>query len=142
MSERKVKFNFQGLAKKTGSTMIVKRFKIPIYDYNVTLVEAESKEDVSKIEIILKRETINKEDVNEIIQELTEGKFNGAYTYRNMRYRTFTVFLFPMKSKLKRLNILGHEKRHIEDRIAEHNSINDIETMGYLAGFLTEKLFT
>ena len=121
--------------------MKVKRFKIPIYDFRVTLVEAESKEDSDSVSKVLLRETIHKDDVKEICDDVKKGKQNGGYTYRNIKYRLFVIFLFPMTSQKIRINILGHEKRHVEDRLAEHIQLNDIEGMAFLAGFLAEKLF-
>ena len=122
--------------------MKVKRFKIPIYEYSVTLIEAESSSDADEVRKLLIRETIAKEDTEGIVSDLQNGSHNGGYTYRNFRYRKFVIFLFPMKTQANRLNKLGHEKRHIEDRLAEHAGVNDIEALAYLAGFLTEKLFT
>ena len=51
------------------------------------------------------------------------------------------ILLYPQTSKASRINCLGHEKRHLEDRILKHCHIDDLETAGYLAGFLTKKLF-
>ena len=44
-----------------------------------------------------------------------------------------------MSSEKNRDNCYSHEKRHIEDRVLEWYSVNDIESAGLLAGFLGEK---
>lgn len=120
--------------------MKVKSFTIPIYDYRVTLVEIESKEDKDKFIPVFKRIGPNKEDFEEELSNLDDGLYNGGMTYTNTSIKTFMIILYPMKSKKKRLGVLGHEKRHIEDRLLEHCQVNDIEAAAYLAGFLTEKL--
>lgn len=122
--------------------MKVKRFKISLYDYSVCFIEIESEKDAELIGKELKREKITEEDILEIKQEVVDNKHDGGYTYRNNRSKTFCVIIFPCKTAHQRLNVIGHEKRHIEDRIAEYTGLEGIEAMGYLAGFLTEKLFS
>lgn len=121
--------------------MKVKRFNIPLYNYGVSLVEVETKADAEIIHKELERNRIDASDISEIKEEISQGKHNGGYTYRNEQSKMFCVILFPCTSPIQRLNILGHEKRHIEDRIAEYTGLEGIEALGYLAGFLSEKLF-
>ncbi|WP_163321691.1 hypothetical protein [Draconibacterium mangrovi] len=121
--------------------MKVKRFNIPLYGYGVSLIEVETKDDAKIIRKELKRNRIDPEDISQIEEEIIQGKFNGGYTYRHQKSKMFCVILFPCTSPAQRLNTLGHEKRHIEDRLAQYVGIDDIEAMGYIAGFLTEKLF-
>jgi hypothetical protein len=118
-----------------------KTFNIPIYDYKVTLVEIESREDVNNIVEVLKKNGLSKEDINEEISYVSTGKYNGGNVYRNFKKKKFLIILYRMTSVSKRIEVLGHEKRHIEDRLAEHCGINDIEAMGYLAGYSPKKLF-
>jgi hypothetical protein len=121
--------------------MKVKTFNIPIYNYRVILAEIESKEDINDIPKILRRVKAKKKHINEEINNIKNGRYNGAMTYTNFSLRTFLILLYKTTSIRRRFEILGHEKRHIEDRIAEHCRLKDIEAMGYVAGFLTEKLF-
>lgn len=116
-------------------------FNIPLYDYTVTLVEIESKEDAMRVIGIFKKNGLSMEDINYEVDRIITGKHNGGNVYRNFKNKKFLIILYRMTSVSKRLEVLGHEKRHIEDRLAEHCGIDDIEAMGYLAGYLTKKLF-
>ena len=46
-----------------------------------------------------------------------------------------------MKNERTRANVYSHEKRHIEDRVLQYASVDDIESAGLLAGFLGEKFY-
>jgi len=116
-------------------------FNIPLYDYKVTLVEIESRKDVMGVIGILKKNDIPNDAIGEEINFINSDKHNGGNIYRNLNKKKFLIILYRMTSASKRLEVLGHEKRHIEDRLAEHCGIDDIEAMGYLAGYLTKKLF-
>jgi len=116
-------------------------FNIPIYDFKVTLVEVESKEDTKTILPILKSVHADPENIENELKYIEEGVIDGAGTYSNLDMKKFVVVLHPTSSKLMRLEILGHEKRHIEDYILQKCHIIDIEASAYLAGYLTKKLF-
>ncbi len=121
--------------------MKVRRFKIPIYDYSVVLAELESKDDSEELKKVLNWINAGKEDTEEMVAGLRNGLHDGGYTYCDLRKKKFLILLFPFTSPPERMNTLGHEKRHMEDRIMEHCRVDDIEAAGYLAGFLTKKLF-
>lgn len=46
-----------------------------------------------------------------------------------------------MEDNTHRAEIYSHEKRHIEDRVLDFFSVNNIESAGLLAGFLGEKFY-
>lgn len=120
--------------------MNVKKFKIPIYDYDVMYVEVEKGDKIKELKPHLKY-IEGTEYMKEVLEDVTNGKFNGGQHFYNPRFRRVLLFLYRQTSKKSRLNILGHEKRHLEDRLLEATGINDIEAAGYLAGFLTKQLF-
>ena len=118
-----------------------KEFNIPLYHHKVIFLEIESKNDANLIGKELSKIKLTKEDVAQEIYNIQQGRYNGGITYRNFELKTFLVIIYTTTSKKQRLNIIGHEKRHIEDRLAENCNIQDIEALAYIAGFLTEKLF-
>lgn len=72
-------------------------FKIPIYDFDVTILEIESKEDKAEVNTILSNLIPNKESIDEVLGYIEEGSMNGGDTFRNMLCRKFVVVLYPFK---------------------------------------------
>lgn len=121
--------------------MIVTNFKVPIFEFEVTMVEIESSKDADLVTPIFQKVKMAQEDIVSEIDTIRKGCFNGGNTYRNTHLRKFVVVLYPFTSQRARINVISHEKRHVEDRILEHCLIDDMETAAYLAGFLSEKMF-
>lgn len=111
-------------------------FKIPIYDVNVTLVQAEKKEESEEVRKILIRNHVTKDSIEDIVDGVARGCCNGGDTYRDFDYKRMFVFFYPYENDLVRADVYSHEKRHIEDRILEYFGVNDIESAGLLAGYL------
>lgn len=119
-------------------------FKIPIYDFDVTIIEIESKEDKSEVNTILSNlipNKANKESIDEVLGYIEDGSMNGGDTFRNMLYRKFVVVLYPCKDTETRREVINHEKRHIEDRVLEYCGISDIEASAYLAGYISKFMY-
>jgi len=121
--------------------MIKKEFKVPIYGFHIVIIEIEPKDDAEKIKPIFKRFHFVQEDEAEIIENIQMKRFNGGHLYTSASTKTFIAFIYPSSSISKRRNTIDHEKRHIEDRILKICQVNDIEAAGYLAGFLSEKMY-
>lgn len=119
--------------------MIRYDFKIPLYYVDVTLIQVEGKEDADSVEAILKSVKTEREWIDYTIGGIKRGCMNGGDTYRNEDLKRFVVIFYYMSNERNRSNCYSHEKRHIEDRVMEWNSVNDIESAGLLAGFLGEK---
>lgn len=119
--------------------MIKYSFKIPLYYVDVTLIQVESKKDADSVETILKNIKTDKEYLDDTVGNIKRGCRNGGDTYRNLDLKRFVVIFYRMSSEKNRDNCYSHEKRHIEDRVLEWYSVNDIESAGLLAGFLGEK---
>ena len=121
--------------------MKIKEFTIPIYQYDVSLIfsEGNDAEDVRKF---LQDFECTHEDLDFVYNNITEGCFNGGETFRNMKKRKFAAVFYLFSDELVRVNIICHEKRHIEDRLMEHIVVEDIEAAAYLAGFLAEKMLS
>lgn len=116
-------------------------FKIPIYDFDVTVLEVESKKDKAKVNTILSNLIPNRESIDEVLGYIEDGSMNGGDTFRNLLYRKFVVVLYPFKDIETRREVINHEKRHIEDRILEYCRISDIEASAYLAGYISKFMY-
>lgn len=119
--------------------MIKYSFKIPLYGVDVMLVQVESADDAEAVESILRNIKADKEYADDTVNGIKRGCRNGGDTYRNEDLKRFVVIFYRMSSEKNRDNCYSHEKRHIEDRVLEWYSVNDIESAGLLAGFLGEK---
>lgn len=116
-------------------------FKLPLYGLTVSLVQIEGKEDADTILPVLKNNKLAQDDIQQTLEEIRRGCFNGGDTYRNFEIERILVIFYLMKSERMRANIYSHEKRHIEDRVLEWAGVNDIEASAFLAGFLGEKFY-
>jgi len=121
--------------------MKITRFKIPLFDYNVKLIKVESNKDADSVVKALKPLKLDSEDLEEYKEDVINGKYNGAYHIYNFNLKLSVLLMYQHNSEKEYLETLGHEKRHLEDRILQLYGIEDIETAGLLAGYLTKKLF-
>ena len=116
-------------------------FNIPIYDFDVTILEVESKEDKAEVNTILSNFIPDRESIDKVLGYIEDGSMNGGDTFRNMLYKKFVVVLYPFKDIETRREIISHEKRHIEDRLLEYCGISDIEASAYLAGYISKFMY-
>lgn len=121
--------------------MIKYSFNIPLYYVKVTLVQVEGVEDAAPVEAILKAVKTDKEWIEYTVGGIKRNCRNGGDTYRNLDLKRVVVIFYRTTSERERSNVYSHEKRHIEDRVLEWYSVNDIEAAGLLAGFLGEKFY-
>jgi len=118
-----------------------KEFKIPIYNYDVTFVEIESKNDENEAKLLFENFQLEKEDVEHEMNLINKESEDGGSTYYSLGKKQFLILIHKITSEIERRNIINHEKRHVEDRLLRHCNINDIESAGYLSGFLSEYLY-
>lgn len=118
-----------------------KTFTIPIYDFNVTWIEIESKDDKDKLLQEMSKMKCQKEDMDDVINGVEGGCINGGSTFRNMDLKKFLVIIHPCENESMRRNIVNHEKRHIEDRLLKFVGVDDIEASAYLAGYLSKFIY-
>lgn len=126
--------------------MKVDEFKIPIYSVSVDVVHVEvtaTKEgriiEMKTVKKFLKEKHVCKHIIREICCNIRLRSFDGGIINFCKSTRKIVLLFYPFKDK--RLEVIGHEKRHIEDFILEHFNIDDIESAALLSGFLTTKLF-
>lgn len=118
--------------------MIKKIFDVPIYDWNITYLEVETKEDIP--ELIAWAELFQAEFQGNISESFDSTK-NAGMTYIDRTAQKLLIVIFPATSSEELLSTKGHEKRHAEDFILEESGVYDKEAAGYLAGFLTKEIF-
>ena len=118
-----------------------KSFNIPIYDFDVTWIEIESKDDKDKLLQEMSKMKCQKKDMDDVINGVVNGYLNGGSTFRNMDCKKFLVIIHPCENESMRRNIVNHEKRHIEDRLLKFVGVDDIEASAYLAGYLSKFIY-
>lgn len=111
-------------------------FYIPIYDFKAVLLYAENREDEPVVVRALKQFHCTQADIEEIGRNIREDCFDGAITLSHKHRHMFVCVFYPINSKERFIVCRDHEKRHIEDRVAEYCGVEDFEAIAYLAGFL------
>ena len=119
--------------------MIVKKIKIPIFKYTLTLIEVEEYEDYKIIGKELKRFKLPEQDYNEVITN-TRYSYDGAITFSNCSIMQIVVIIYKCSNEKNRLENINHEKRHVVDDIIESLEIKDKETPAYLDGYISSKI--
>ncbi len=117
------------------------RIKIPIFDFTVTLVEIESKEDAQEVFKPLRAIKYPDSEIAEISEQVARGCKDGGHCIRNTDMRHIVVVVHECSKASERRQVLAHEFRHVVDRICEHLRIEDIETPAYLAGYLARYFY-
>lgn len=125
----------------TEVNMKTKKFKIPLFEVEVIYIETESKQDASEVERLLKRYALDKNNISIIKENVELNRYNGGNHFFNALRKRSIIFLYRQTSETARRMTLGHERRHLEDRVLELTNINDIETAGLLSGYISSKLY-
>ena len=89
----------------------------------------------------MKRLKFSLELINDVGKDIENECMNGGDTFRNLDMKSFLVIIYPCKDEETRRSVVGHEKRHVEDRLLQHCFVNDIEASGYLAGYLSRYIY-
>lgn len=121
--------------------MITYKFDIPIYDIRIDLIQVENKEDANGVVRFMRAIKCQQEFIDEVTEYIKRGCFNGGETFRNFDLRKMLIIFYPMENEETRAEVYSHEKRHIEDRVMQHESVDDIESAGLLAGFLGRQFY-
>ncbi len=117
------------------------KFNIPIYDFDVTLVQVEEKSDKDKVFSVMKEIKCPQEYLDSVSDCIDRCCFGGGDTFYNFDIRAIVVVFYSFRSEESRWDVYSHEKRHIEDRVLEHSHVDDLESAGLLAGFLGRKFY-
>jgi hypothetical protein len=120
--------------------MIRFSFKIPLYRVSVTLVQSDG-DDSDEVKSLLKSHHIDTKEIDYITDGIKNGAMNGGNTFTNMDFKKVLCFFYKNENDKRRDGLYGHEKRHIEDRVMEYFIVNDIESAGMLAEYLSERFY-
>lgn len=71
-----------------------------------------------------------------VIDNIIHNYKNGGETFRNLNKCKILVIFYAMENDYERAKVYSHEKRHIEDRLLQWFSVDDIESSALLAGHL------
>jgi hypothetical protein len=114
--------------------------KIEVYDWHLHVVMLDLDSDIEEVkEFVEDKLELHKEDVSPI--ENIKGMVDGGSHYYNLDERKSIILLYPMTSRARLCNILGHEMQHVVDRIMDYCGIDDLEARAYLAGHLAETVW-
>jgi len=120
--------------------MKVNRFSIPLYDYDVVYVEIDEDDPIDRQVAFVTEELTNmktdKQYLDETIQEIKEESKNGGNHFYNLSKSVSFIMIYPHDDPERLKATIAHEKRHLEDRVLQHFSVNDIESAGLLSGYL------
>ena len=116
-------------------------FTIPIYDFDCTSVQLKEKENPKKILKLLSEHNIGEEIKDEITTNIKNEYMDSALVLTNKNARLLLVILYPISSMERFVNIVAHEKRHMEDKITEAVELENGEGTAYLAGYLASAFY-
>ena len=116
------------------------KFKIDIYDWTVYYIEAEKKEDADAVLKKLSILKIGDKTIKSTRDEIDGGHGNGGEHLCNLTLRKSVLLMLPSTNRANRINIIFHEKRHIEDKICNHLGLKGREAPAFIAGYIAEKL--
>jgi hypothetical protein len=110
--------------------MIKTIFDVPIYEWNITMLELESQEDIKELTEWCKLFQID------FSSKLVVN--DTGFTYTDEISQKALVVIMTSSCNLQRASTVGHEKRHLEDFILKYSGVDDMEAAGYLAGYLSK----
>jgi len=118
------------------------KININIYDWDIYYMEIKGKVNPKKIKKYLSKVKANKESVEEILKWNREKSKNGGLHLYNTYLRATLIAVFNPKNKKAKVEIISHEIWHSVSRIREHLSLKGDESGAFMAGYISEKIFS
>ena len=117
-------------------------FKVPIYDWDITVATIYDCNDYNSVKSLL--EEIDAEPTGKewVLNNVEKEAINGGDTWYDTGIRKIVCIIFKWTEPIEFWTVLNHEKRHMVDRIMEHHGINDTESAAYLDGYLTTQIYS
>ena len=117
-------------------------FKIPIYEWDVSIVTIYNEQDEQPLRELLTNIDADKEGMQQDLYSVRTHAMNGGDTWRDPGNRRAIIVIFPWSDMTVFWEVINHEKRHLVDRILEWANINDMEAAAYLDGAISKMLFS
>jgi hypothetical protein len=112
---------------------------IPFYNSELLVVQLKKNTTWKEVKAVFKKYDFpNPKKISNIVVD--KYSYDGGWTLKLYKQRQFAIIITRCSSENKRMNVILHEKRHIEDYILDMCGIHDIEAAGYLAGYLGDKI--
>ncbi len=110
-----------------------------MYNSEFLFVQLTAKSKKKKLKRVFKKFNFEDPTTYEKVK-LNKWLHNGGWTLHNYSRRQFAIIMTRCTDEKTRINVLSHEKRHVEDYILDMCGIDDMEAAAYLAGYLSERL--
>lgn len=121
--------------------MIKKHFIVPLYKTDVTVIQIEPTDTFQSFKKILPKglNQLNIEEIEDCVNNYYDN-WNGGWVMSNNTINSAIIIFTGFKNRNDKQEVIAHEKRHLEDKIAAHTGIkDDSEAVAYLAGWLDEQ---
>ena len=117
------------------------QFRVPIYEWNVTVITLYGRKDIKTISEFMKVKDFSPEEIKNTTDELIRDSVGGGRAYTSYDKKEAIIIIFPYENDASFYSTLNHEKRHLIDDILEFHGINDKEAAAYLDGFVSTIIF-
>ncbi len=118
--------------------MIRKNFKVQIYNWDITFLEVQSENDAGELDAYAAQ--VNAAFPTSIKDTINSVKNTGMCYIVEEDLKALVIILLS-DDESQRRNTIGHEKRHLEDYILNIAGITDVESAGYIAGYLSQYMY-
>lgn len=119
--------------------MKIKKFEVPYYKWNVSLLIAESHDDCPIVVRHMKAFKIPKESIDDVCHQFEVESRNGGIIFSNESRLLQLVIIYPHDTIKNLVSTLLHEARHATDKIIEINGLDGDEALAYLSQFICSK---
>ena len=117
------------------------QFRVPIYEWNVTVITLYGRKDIKTISEFMKVKDFSPEEIKSTTDELISDNVGGGRAYTSYDKKEAIIIIFPYENDASFYSTLNHEKRHLIDDILEFHGINDKEAAAHLDGFVSTIIF-
>lgn len=117
------------------------KFRVPIYEWNVTVITLYGRKDIKTISEFMKVKDFSPEEIKNTTDELISDNVGGGRAYTSYDKKEAIIIIFPYENDASFYSTLNHEKRHLIDDILEFHGINDKEAAAHLDGFVSTIIF-
>lgn len=118
------------------------KFKIPLYNWRVTIIKAGKSDSSKDLKKALKNANCFKAVIREELSRFENNKrqdtYSGLHAY-NATQRESVIVLNNITKKRDLLKVLSHELDHARFTICEYLNLTDNESQAYLMGYLCKK---